>query len=557
MLRFQNLVIVFLVFLMAGLAVVIAHNHKYLDPQWIDPHDWSRDRDPLDDLCPPRDTCKPCEKTAQSEYRRLVKTIFDPSQFRLDESTNYLYRTVHIHITKEQMDELQKSDDPMIIDGLLSKILAQTEFGTIQLVKEYVVDITANIWNHMPPLEWPFTSHSDHIFDILPRSRPIFINFAVVILTYLLCRRFRINYLVVAFFGLAYYLYEYLDDECHKRIEINQTIDLIYGNEKNPCLSPSKMNWYDWVLGRDSRSACHDFLAKQRTYKNECGVIDLFHEFFTTVAMKQLKIFFTSIAEMVHSISTTNGILITAVTLYFMKDLLVTIIQSMFKYILNPTIWSRVAADINSQTDEPMTPNSAQRADSPFDTDIRDVNVSKALDLANQQMKLILEHKHNALSQMQPSGIEMLAVKESTENASKSDLSLATSSGIADPISELSDSSKCEVLPVSSGAETASQMSPSLTGSTHSFEAFQLDDIVLSAKVQDSLISLPSTETDSLQTSVSIGDSQSSENPSIYSATISSTNSNNKSADELSDGATSSDSDSVEILSISSGTASS
>lgn len=46
-----------------------------------------------------------------------------------------------------------------------------------------------------------------------------------------------------------------------QRIEINETVDLIFGNEKNPCLGPSKMNWYDWMVGRDSRSACRDFLA--------------------------------------------------------------------------------------------------------------------------------------------------------------------------------------------------------------------------------------------------------------------------------------------------------
>lgn len=112
------------------------------------------------------------------------------------------------------MDELHSAHDPMIIDGLLSKILAQTEFGTMQLVKEYTVDIATTIWNHLPPFQWTIPTDSEHIFNSLPRSRPIFINFAIVILTYLLCRRFHINYLVVAFFGLFYCLYQYLDAEC-------------------------------------------------------------------------------------------------------------------------------------------------------------------------------------------------------------------------------------------------------------------------------------------------------------------------------------------------------
>lgn len=133
------------------------------------------------------------------------------AKLQFDESTNYLYRTVHIHVTKDQLDELKKSKDPVFIDGLVSKILAQTEFGTVQLVKEYTVDLAQTIWSHMPSL----SSDGDFIFNSLPRSRPILINFAVVILSYLVCRRFHINYLVVAFFGLTYFLYEYLDAECH------------------------------------------------------------------------------------------------------------------------------------------------------------------------------------------------------------------------------------------------------------------------------------------------------------------------------------------------------
>lgn len=73
----------FLVILTSGFIVVSCRDHKYLDPQWIDPHDWSSNKDPLHDLCPQNEACKPCEKTARSEYLRLVKTVFDPNQFRV------------------------------------------------------------------------------------------------------------------------------------------------------------------------------------------------------------------------------------------------------------------------------------------------------------------------------------------------------------------------------------------------------------------------------------------------------------------------------------------
>lgn len=258
------------------------------------------------------------------------------------------------------------------------------------------------------------------------------------------------------------------------------------------------------------------------------------------------------------------GIVITAITVFFMKILLAPIIVSTFQYVINPTIWSRVASDINAQVNAPSTPTAAQRAELQSDRDIRDVNVSKALDLANQQMRLILVQKKIELpQQLLPSGIEMVAVNESPDedDTSRSDLSAGAAFSIAEQL-EMSDEnlSKSDISPISSNAVTASPLSDSLAGSTNSFEAFQLDDIALSAKLKDSAITLPSTANDSVRTTVSIGDSQSSENPSECSATPSTTSSkqsNDKCVHGLNDGTTSSDSDSVEILSISSGTASS
>lgn len=110
------------------------------------------------------------------------------------------------------MEKLKNSEDPLYIDGLVSEILAQTEFGTVQLVKEYTVDVASAIWEHIPPLP----SISEINFNALPRSRSIFINIGVMVLTYLVCRRYGINYLVFIFFAFVYCLYEYLDNECHR-----------------------------------------------------------------------------------------------------------------------------------------------------------------------------------------------------------------------------------------------------------------------------------------------------------------------------------------------------
>lgn len=114
-----------------------------------------------------------------------------------------------------------------------------------------------------------------------------------------------------------------------------------------------------------------------------------------------------------------------------MKDLLVTIIQSLFKYIINPTIWSRVVADVTSSSSSEGNSERAQNTPLVGGHDLRDINVGKALDLANQHIQLILETRKNEMPPIQPSGVEILAVtgtvsSVSTESATSS-LSLSPS----------------------------------------------------------------------------------------------------------------------------------
>lgn len=120
-----------------------------------------------------------------------------------------MYRTVHIHATKSQFEMLRDLRDPRHIDGLLSEILAQTSFGTIQLVKEYTLDLSAALWKNIPDIP---------DVRMLVRSRSILINFLLLVAMYFMCRRFKISYLVAMAFAGAYCLYEYLDYECHKVI---------------------------------------------------------------------------------------------------------------------------------------------------------------------------------------------------------------------------------------------------------------------------------------------------------------------------------------------------
>lgn len=46
-----------------------------------------------------------------------------------------------------------------------------------------------------------------------------------------------------------------------QRIELDDAVDYYYGKERNPCVNPSKADWFAWMMGKDSRSMCREFLA--------------------------------------------------------------------------------------------------------------------------------------------------------------------------------------------------------------------------------------------------------------------------------------------------------
>lgn len=88
---------------------------------------------------------------------------------------------------------------------MLAEILAQSNFGVTQLIKEYTMEVTSTVWDKI-----------SFSMDIPPRTKQITINFALLVFAYIACRRVGINFMLVIAFGVLYFLYEYLDYECHK-----------------------------------------------------------------------------------------------------------------------------------------------------------------------------------------------------------------------------------------------------------------------------------------------------------------------------------------------------
>lgn len=206
-----------------------------------------------------------------------------------------------------------------------------------------------------------------------------------------------------------------------------------------------------------------------------------------------------------------------------MKDLLATIIKSIFKYVVNPSVWSRVAADMNTSTLSSPVTDTNQEIQSPSRMDLRDLNLSKALDLASQ---LILDRKILKISsENKPSGIEILAV-DATSDKNTSDIMQITTD---------------------SSTYTTELSTDSTSSSEKSFEEFASDEMIQMNVFQNvSVVSVNDTQsigTSEHSTTIStdgIGSSKLSDESNSTSTTFDSTNSSSN--------------DSVEVLSISSDT---
>lgn len=128
-----------------------------------------------------------------------------------------------------------------------------------------------------------------------------------------------------------------------------------------------------------------------------------------------------------------------------MKGILTTIIHSVFKYLLNPSIWSRVVSDLTPTQPGESSPSSSQLRQIQ-EGDLRDANMSKALDIVGVQMKLLMTQKSaQANSASQPSAVQILHITETAEQNSTEDISENSSDRVSGIEYEASGSSEAVV----------------------------------------------------------------------------------------------------------------
>lgn len=106
-----------------------------------------------------------------------------------------------------------------------------------------------------------------------------------------------------------------------------------------------------------------------------------------------------------------------AITFYFMKDLLVQFVKSIFTYIINPTVWSRVYADTNQPSPAPQ-PNYIETL--PRQSQAPDIR-SLEVDMSNNKLKLTFAS--SSLMDVLAAGVETLSLNDGSSGTSVSPIS--------------------------------------------------------------------------------------------------------------------------------------
>lgn len=136
---------------------------------------------------------------------KLFKKCFQNTKtyLQFDKSSRIFYRSLHLHINEEQMKRFDEMTDAHDMDQLIAEVLYQSKSGTYELFQEMYLT-----WKDMFLLYWELIMSS--------RQVVIGIQFACFVLIWFASRKFKFSFSVVGVFFLLFYLYSFLDSECHR-----------------------------------------------------------------------------------------------------------------------------------------------------------------------------------------------------------------------------------------------------------------------------------------------------------------------------------------------------
>lgn len=124
-------------------------------------------------------------------------------RLQFDKSSRIFYRSLHLHINEEQMNRFHEMTDVHDMDQLIAEVLHQSRSGTYELFQEMYLT-----WKDLLILYWEWIMSSRQIV--------IGIQFAGFVLIWFASRKFKFSLSVVGFFFVLFYLYSFLDSECHR-----------------------------------------------------------------------------------------------------------------------------------------------------------------------------------------------------------------------------------------------------------------------------------------------------------------------------------------------------
>lgn len=122
---------------------------------------------------------------------------------QFDESSKTFSRSLHLHINEEQLRRFEEMTDVHDMDQLISEVLSQSRSGMFELFQEMYLT-----WKDLLILYW----------DRIMSSRQIVIGlqFAGFVLIWFASRKFKFSFSVVGLLFVLFYLYSFLDSECHR-----------------------------------------------------------------------------------------------------------------------------------------------------------------------------------------------------------------------------------------------------------------------------------------------------------------------------------------------------
>lgn len=319
---------------------------------WIDPHAWKRRPTASANQHHTKDVsaCPPCAADAAAArpsnrderefsdfvYRKLVNFLTNEQRMKTDPATGHLHRTLHIHLSRQQLDALRAADNDLRrIDGVLQEVWQQSRQGTMQLVREVLWTWSETGWRLWHDWVWA------------NRWLVNAVQLGAIVAGCALARRYGVGVGLLGTIGVAFAVYRYLDADCHRRLDIERIADLMRDGgrnddgdgDSNPCASQAGASgsWYHYLFGGSRREDCIRYL-EQRYEQRECDVKALYDAFVEQFVYGTMESFFVAMVRITSNIRGTYGYLGMLLVTVLIYANLGVIVASVFRYVIGPVM---------------------------------------------------------------------------------------------------------------------------------------------------------------------------------------------------------------------------